>query len=217
MNVQFRKHSIYMKKILSLSVVLFTFIQFINGQPFSYPATKKVEHTDDYFGTKVSDPYRWLEDEKSAETAAWVKEENKITFDYLDKIPFRSKLKDRLTTLWNFQKRSVPFKGGNNYYMYMNDGLQNQYILNVLKGKWNATPEPFLDPISVLFRFQKMENGWLMKYPKAVPIGARSISRIPGQTKSLPKPFNGLNFRGFRGKEMVSITHAMTNRILQTS
>ena len=135
-----------MKKILSLSVVLFTFIQFINGQPFSYPATKKVEHTDDYFGTKVSDPYRWLEDDKSAETAAWVKEENKITFDYLDKIPFRSKLKDRLTTLWNFQKRSVPFKGGNNYYMYMNDGLQNQYILNVLKGKWNATPEPFLDP-----------------------------------------------------------------------
>ena len=79
-----------MKKILSLSVVLFTFIQFINGQPFSYPATKKVEHTDDYFGTKVSDPYRWLEDDKSAETAAWVKEENKITFDYLDKIPFRS-------------------------------------------------------------------------------------------------------------------------------
>ena len=121
-----------MKKILSLSVVLFTFIQFINGQPFSYPATKKVEHTDDYFGTKVSDPYRWLEDDKSAETAAWVKEENKITFDYLDKIPFRSKLKDRLTTLWNFQKRSVPFKGGNNYYMYMNDGLQNQYILNVV-------------------------------------------------------------------------------------
>lgn len=135
-----------MIKRLLLITLFFSLVQLTYGQPYSYPATRKTDQTDDYFGTKVSDPYRWLEDDKSAETAEWVKQQNSVTYDYLNKIPFRTQLKERLTQLWNYPKRSVPTKGGNNYFMYMNDGLQNQYVLNILKGKWNAVPEPFLDP-----------------------------------------------------------------------
>ena len=110
-----------------------------------YPVTKKVEQVDDYFGTKISDPYRWLEDDNSAETAEWVKEENKVTNEYLAKIPFHEKVKQRMTQLWNFPKSSTPFKGGKNYFVFTNDGLQNQFALNIirnLKGK----PVTFLDP-----------------------------------------------------------------------
>src|ERR1044072_3365967 len=77
-----------------------------------YPVTKKVEQVDDYFGTKVYDPYRWLEDETSAETKAWVDEQNRLTFSYLDKIPFREKLKTRLTELYNYPRISAPFHRG---------------------------------------------------------------------------------------------------------
>ena len=138
-----------MKKQFILTALLLTSIQWTNSQSLSYPATRKTDQTDEYFGTKVADPYRWLEDDKSTETAEWVKAQNKVTFDYLEKIPFRPKLKERLTQLWNYPKQAAPFKGGNNYFMYMNDGLQNQYILNILKGKWSAKPEPFLDPNSM--------------------------------------------------------------------
>lgn len=115
------------------------------AQPFSYPVTRKTEQVDDYFGTKISDPYRWLEDDRSAETEAWVKKENEVTFRYLETIPYREQVKKRMTELWNFPKYSSPFKGGNNYFVYTNDGLQNQFVLNILrdlKGK----PEVFLDP-----------------------------------------------------------------------
>ena len=89
-----------------------------------YPQTKTVEQTDDYHGTKVSDPYRWLEDDNSAETKAWVQAENKVTFDYLNKIPQREQIKKRLTELWNYAKYSAPFKEGGKYFYYKNDGLQ---------------------------------------------------------------------------------------------
>src|SRR5258708_4647247 len=79
-----------------------------------YPQTKTVEVADDYFGTKVADPYRWLEDDNSPETARWVTEENKVTQDYLAKIPFRETVKNRLTEIWNYPKATTPFKGGNN-------------------------------------------------------------------------------------------------------
>src|SRR4051812_4688243 len=81
-----------------------------------YPATKKTDTVDDYFGTKISDPYRWLEDDNSKETAEWVKEENKVTSDYLSKIPFREQLKQRLTQIWNFEKISTPGKKGKYYF-----------------------------------------------------------------------------------------------------
>ncbi len=109
-----------------------------------YPETKKVDSIDIYFETSVKDPYRWLEDDRSKETEAWVKSENDVTFDYLEKIPFRDKFKNRLTELWNYEKYSAPFKRGKYTYFYKNDGLQNQYVLYRQEG--NEEPEIFLDP-----------------------------------------------------------------------
>lgn len=109
-----------------------------------YPETKKVEVTDNYFGTAVVDPYRWLEDDMADDTKAWVIEENKVTENYLSQIPFRDAIKDRLTELWNYEKFSAPFKEGEFTYFYKNDGLQNQYVLYRQKG--DEEPEVFLDP-----------------------------------------------------------------------
>ena len=109
-----------------------------------YPDTRKTDQTDDYFGTKVSDPYRWLEDDRSEETKAWVIAENKVTTDYIAQIPFRDAIKKRLTELWNYAKYSAPFKEGDYTYFYLNDGLQNQSVLYRQLG--DAKPEVFLDP-----------------------------------------------------------------------
>ncbi|MCF6181451.1 prolyl oligopeptidase family serine peptidase [Lutibacter sp.] len=109
-----------------------------------YPTTKQVDTITNYFGIKVRDPYRWLEDDTSEETKNWVKAENKITFNYLSKIPYRKELKSRLKELWNYEKIGAPFKEGNYTYFYKNDGLQNQYVLYRQKNK--EAPEIFLDP-----------------------------------------------------------------------
>lgn len=110
----------------------------------NYPTTKKVDTVDNYFGTEVKDPYRWLEDDRSAETEAWVKEQNAATFGYLDKIPFREDLKNRLEKLWNYEKVGSPFKEGDYTYYYKNNGLQNQYV--VYRKKDDGKEEVFLDP-----------------------------------------------------------------------
>lgn len=110
-----------------------------------YPETKKVSQQDNYFGTKVADPYRWLEDDNSEETKKWVEAENKVTDQYLSAIPFHDKVKKRLEEMWNYAKYSSPFKEGDYYYFYKNDGLQNQSVLYRLKGL-DATPEVFIDP-----------------------------------------------------------------------
>lgn len=112
----------------------------------NYPLTKKVDTVDTYFGTEVKDPYRWLEDDRSEETEAWVKEENAVTFGYLEKMPFREDLKNRLERLWNYEKLSSPFKEGDYTYFYKNDGLQNQYV--VYRSKDDQEAEVFLDPNS---------------------------------------------------------------------
>ena len=109
-----------------------------------YPVTKKGDVVDTYFGTEVKDTYRWLEDDMSAETAEWVTAENKVTFDYLNKIPYRQALKERLEKIWNYEKYSAPFKEGGYTYFYKNDGLQNQYVVWRQKGDEEA--EVFLDP-----------------------------------------------------------------------
>lgn len=109
-----------------------------------YPVTKKVNVPTTYFGTQINDPYRWLEDDMSAETAAWVKAENEVTFNYLDQIPFRKALKERMEKLWNYEKISAPFKEGDFTYYYKNDGLQNQSVM-YRKDK-NGKEEVFLDP-----------------------------------------------------------------------
>ncbi|MEO0901702.1 MAG: prolyl oligopeptidase family serine peptidase, partial [Bacteroidota bacterium] len=110
----------------------------------NYPVTKKVDTVDTYFGTEVKDPYRWLEDDRSTETEAWVKTQNAATFGYLDKIPFREDLKNRLEKLWNYEKLGSPFTEGEYTYFYKNDGLQNQYV--VYRQKEGEEAEVFLDP-----------------------------------------------------------------------
>jgi len=114
-----------------------------NGE-IKYPETKKSEHTDTYFGTKVNDPYRWLEDDRSAETGAWVKAQNNVTYGYLKQIPFRDAIKARMEKLWNYEKISAPFKEGNYTYYYKNNGLQNQSVL--YRKDASGKEEIFLDP-----------------------------------------------------------------------
>ena len=116
-----------------------------NEIQLNYPETKKVDTVDNYFGTEVKDPYRWLEDDRSEETEEWVKTQNKVTFDYLEQIPFREDLKKRLSDLWNYEKVGSPFKEGDYTYFYKNDGLQNQYVLYRFKNEGDE-PEVFLDP-----------------------------------------------------------------------
>jgi prolyl oligopeptidase len=110
-----------------------------------YPKTKKENVADAYFDQKVEDPYRWLEDDTSHATAEWVKAENDITFSYLKNISYRDKVMKRLEALFNYERLSAPFKEGNYYYFYKNDGLQNHSVLYRKKGM-DGTPEVFLDP-----------------------------------------------------------------------
>jgi len=136
-----------MKKIILIMAVATSITSFSQNQKMetlTYPETKKTATVDTYFGTEVSDPYRWLEDDKSEETAAWVKEENKVTFDYLSKIPFRNKIKERMEKLWNYEKISAPFKEGDYTYFYKNNGLQNQSVL--YRTDKSGKEELFLDP-----------------------------------------------------------------------
>lgn len=112
-----------------------------------YPTTTKVDTVTNYFGTNIKDPYRWLEDDRSPETEAWVKAENKTTYAYLDNIPYRKKLKQRLEKLWNYEKIGAPFVEGDYTYFYKNDGLQNQYVIYRYKtGEDPSTATVFLDP-----------------------------------------------------------------------
>src|ERR1700739_411979 len=114
------------------------------AQPLDYPQTRKGDQVDDYHGTKVADPYRWLEDDNSAETAKWVAAENKVTFGYLEKIPYRAQVKQRLEQLYNYAKYTAPFRRGELLFFTKNDGLQNQNVVYVQKGLEGA-PEVLLD------------------------------------------------------------------------
>lgn len=110
-----------------------------------YPKTEKIDQKDDYFGTTVEDPYRWLEDDLSEQTKQWVTAQNEVTQDYLEQIPFRNAIHERLESLWNYEKEGAPFKEGDYIYYYKNDGLQNQYVLYRKKGD-DGQEEVFLDP-----------------------------------------------------------------------
>jgi len=112
-----------MKKIIPIALIALT-IYSCKEEPkpeldmtVNYPETKKVDSVDVYFGDSIQDPYRWLEDDNSEETKEWVKAQNKVTFDYLDKIPFRKQIKERLEKLWNYEKISAPFKEGDYTYL----------------------------------------------------------------------------------------------------
>ncbi|WP_439152516.1 prolyl oligopeptidase family serine peptidase [Winogradskyella sp.] len=142
-----------MKKILLsaflLSILIACKNEKSNVEPIqvNYPETNKVDTIDTYFGEEVKDPYRWLEDDKSEETEAWVKSQNEVTFGYLDNIPYREELKERLSKLWNYEKIGPPFVEGDYTYFSKNDGLQNQYVIYRYKtGENPDTAEVFLDP-----------------------------------------------------------------------
>jgi prolyl oligopeptidase len=130
-----------------LSLIIIMTIQSCSSEQekITYPVTKKVDQTDEYFGVQVADPYRWLEDDNSEETAAWVKAQNKVTNAYLEKIPFRKKIIDRLTEIWDYPRYRTPLKKGNKYYFRKNDGLQDQDVLYVMEGE-DGEPEILLDP-----------------------------------------------------------------------
>ena len=145
-----------MKKTGSVSIALcaISFILVAAGfmtaaQQIEYPKTRRVDHVDTYHGIQIPDPYRWLEDDNSPETAKWVEEQNKVTFAYLDRVPYRAKIKERLERLYNYPKYSAPFRKGETFFFSKNDGLQNQSVLYVQKGLNGAPgvlPEVLIDP-----------------------------------------------------------------------
>lgn len=115
------------------------------AQKMNYPVTERGNQSDNYFGREVKDPYRWLENDTAKNTEAWVKKQNAVTHAYLDKIPFREKIKNRLTELWNYPKYSAPSLHGDYLLFFKNDGLQNQAVLYVQKGE-EGEPQVLLDP-----------------------------------------------------------------------
>ena len=132
-----------MRKTITIAAIVCTL--FMNAQTkITYPETKKIDHVDTYFGEKLNDPYRWLEDDRSAETEAWVKAQNEVTYGYLEQIPYRNQLKARMEQLWNYEKISAPFIEGDFTYFFKNNGLQNQSVL-YRKDK-SGKEEIFLDP-----------------------------------------------------------------------
>jgi prolyl oligopeptidase len=134
-----------MNTTLKVGMALLAASPTVAAQGLQYPMTRAVDHVDTYHGTTVADPYRWLEDDMSAETAAWVEAQNTVTSAYLDKIPYRAQLNKRLTALYNYAKYSSPSRRGENYFFSKNDGLQNQGVLYIQKGL-TGTPEVLIDP-----------------------------------------------------------------------
>ena len=138
-----------MKKALYLPIGLFLFVACESTQETqtinNYPETKKIDHVDDYFGVEVKDPYRWLEEDTSDETAQWVKAQNEVTHNYLDYIPLKEDIKERLSEVFNYERISAPVKNGDYYYYTRNNGLQNQSVYYRKKGE-SGEEEVFLDP-----------------------------------------------------------------------
>jgi prolyl oligopeptidase len=139
-------------------------------QPFVYPETRKAEQVDDYHGVRVTDPYRWLEDDNAAETKAWVEAQNKVTFGYLEQIPERKAIKERLTKLWNYERYGIPFKEAGRYFFTKNNGLQNQSVLYTANSL-EAEPRVLLDPnklsadgTAALSGYDVTDDGTLMAY-----------------------------------------------------
>ncbi|MCA5006610.1 prolyl oligopeptidase family serine peptidase [Sphingobacterium bovistauri] len=177
-----------------------------------YPQTDKIDQKDTYFGIEVEDPYRWLEDDLSDKTKAWVTAENEVTQNYLSQIPFRNAIKSRLEQLWNFEKFSAPYTEGDYIYWYKNDGLQNQAVLYRKKGE-NGTEEVFLDPnkfsadgTTSLAGINFSKDGSLVAYQlseggsdwrKVVVLNANDKS-IVGDTL-IDVKFSGLAWRGNEG------------------
>ena len=134
-----------MRTIKTLPLVALLMTSILDAQSITYPPARKGDVVDDYHGTKVADPYRWLEDVDSPETRSWVEAENRVTFAYLEQIPERERIRRRLTALWDYPKYGAPFKKGGRYFFFKNSGLQNQAVLYT-QSALTAEPEILLDP-----------------------------------------------------------------------
>lgn len=180
----------------------------------TYPKTKKVDSIDTYFGTEVKDPYRWLEDDRSAETEAWVKAQNEVTFGYLDQIPYRDSIKKRLEEIWNYEKIGAPYHEGDYTYFSKNDGLQNQSVIyRYKKGGDEADAEVFLDPnkfsadgTTSLGGMSFSENGKILAY--SISEGGsdwRKVIVMNADTKEIVEDtlvdikFSGMSWKGNDG------------------
>ena len=177
----------------------------------TYPETSKGNVVDTYFGTQVNDHYRWLEDDRSPETEAWVTEQNKVTNTHLDKIPYRKTLNNRLSKLWNYEKIAPPFKEGEHEYYYKNDGLQNQYV--IYRKKADGTDELFLDPntfseggTTSLGNVSFSKDGKIVAY--SISEGGsdwRKVIIMDAETKEIKEDtlidvkFSGLSWKGNEG------------------
>ena len=143
-------------------------------------ANKQMKY-DNFFGTKVEDPFRWLEDDvrESEEVRSWVEDQNEVTFKEIDQLPYRKQIEARLTKLWDYEKYGVPFKRGDQYFYYKNDGLQNQSVLYKLDSLDAIRPYwwiPILGPMTAPmqwagWRSAQMESSWLMEFKKPDRIG----------------------------------------------
>lgn len=133
-------------RTLSIGIMLVSSVFYVaqKNKNLKYPETKKIDHFDDYFGTKINDSYRWLEDDRAEDTKDWVKREVAYTNVYLAKIPFREEIREQLKDIWNYEKIGAPFTEGQYAYFYKNDGLQAQSVL--YRTDKNGKTEVFLDP-----------------------------------------------------------------------
>lgn len=154
----------------NLLISLLLFMPQTHAETLSYPATRKEPVTDDYHGTRIEDPYRWLEDDNSPETKAWVAAENKITEHFLASIPQRDPIRSRLKELWNFERVGLPEEQGGRWFFTINSGLQDQSVLYVADSP-EARPRMLLDPNTLskdgtvaLAHFQPSEDGSLLAY-----------------------------------------------------
>ncbi len=134
-----------MKFTTQIAFVMLIAFYSCEEKKINYPETRKSDQEDSYFGTVVKDPYRWLEDDQSEETGAWVKSQNELTFAWLEKIPFRKKVQSRIEDLWNYERHGLPFRKAGKYYFDRNDGLQNQSVYYV-QDSLNGEPRVFIDP-----------------------------------------------------------------------
>lgn len=139
------RRNVWPGAVVAMAMLLVAGAYAQQGARLDYPQTRKVDHVDTYHGIAVPDPYRWLEDDNSPETAQWVAAENKVTFGYLEQIPYRAQLKARLEALFNYPKYGAPSRKGEFFFFSKNDGLQNQSVLYIQKGL-TGTPEVLIDP-----------------------------------------------------------------------
>ncbi|MEP2970417.1 MAG: S9 family peptidase, partial [Nonlabens ulvanivorans] len=209
-----------MKKTLLAATVLMALVscedkkQDSKKMEITYPTTQTVDHVDNYHGTDVPDPYRWLEDDRSAETGEWVKAQNQVTNSYLDQIRFRESVKNRLTELWNYEKIGAPFIEGDYSYFYKNDGLQNQYVIYRFptNGKMEDA-EVFLDPNQFskdgttslggtsftkdgsLFAYAISEGG--SDWRKIIVLNTKDLTQVGDTIKDVK--FSGMSWKGNDG------------------